>query len=323
MTDIQRIQRITQTITDNVGRVIVGKNDVIELLMVALFCEGHVLLEDVPGIGKTTMAKTLAKSLGGSFQRIQFTPDLLPSDITGVSIYNQQRQEFEYRPGPLMAQIVLSDEINRAGPRTQSALLEAMEERQVTVDGVTRPLPYPFLVLATQNPVELEGTFPLPEAQLDRFLIRVALGYPQREEERQILHRFRTANPLTEIAAVVTTEEVRTANQLCRQVYVHPVLEDYLLDIVTASRQNSAIALGVSPRGTLALYRTSQALAAIRGRNYVIPDDIKALVVPVLAHRLTPSMEARLHDRPIREVLSTLLEQVPVPVEEVWTQPQR
>ncbi len=322
LTDIQRIQQITQTITANVGRVIVGKDDVIELLLVALFCEGHVLLEDVPGIGKTTMAKTLAKSLGGSFQRIQFTPDLLPSDITGVSIYNQQRQEFEYRPGPLMAQIVLSDEINRAGPRTQSALLEAMEERQVTVDGVTRPLPYPFLVLATQNPVELEGTFPLPEAQLDRFLIRVALGYPQREEERQILHRFRTANPLTEIAAVVTTEEVRAANQLCRQVYVHPVLEDYLLDIVTASRQNSAIALGVSPRGTLALYRTSQALAAIRGRNYVIPDDIKALVVPVLAHRLTPSMEARLHDRPIREVLSTLVEQVPVPVEEVWAQPQ-
>ncbi len=320
MTDIQRIQQITQTITANVSRVIVGKDEVIELLLVALFCEGHVLLEDVPGIGKTTMAKTLAKSLGGSFQRIQFTPDLLPSDITGVSIYNQQRQEFEYRPGPLMAQIVLSDEINRAGPRTQSALLEAMEERQVTVDGVTRPLPYPFLVLATQNPVELEGTFPLPEAQLDRFLIRVALGYPQREEERQILHRFRTANPLTEIAAVVTTEEVRAANQLCRQVYVHPVLEDYLLDIVTASRQNSAIALGVSPRGTLALYRTSQALAAIRGRNYVIPDDIKALVVPVLAHRLTPSMEARLHDRPIREVLSTLLAQVPVPVEEVWAQ---
>jgi len=320
LTDIQRIQQITQTITANVSRVIVGKDEVIELLLVALFCEGHVLLEDVPGIGKTTMAKTLAKSLGGSFQRIQFTPDLLPSDITGVSIYNQQRQEFEYRPGPLMAQIVLSDEINRAGPRTQSALLEAMEERQVTVDGVTRPLPYPFLVLATQNPVELEGTFPLPEAQLDRFLIRVALGYPQREEERQILHRFRTANPLTEIAAVVTTEEVRAANQLCRQVYVHPVLEDYLLDIVTASRQNSAIALGVSPRGTLALYRTSQALAAIRGRNYVIPDDIKALVVPVLAHRLTPSMEARLHDRPIREVLSTLLAQVPVPVEEVWAQ---
>lgn len=320
MTDIQRIQQITQTIAANVGRVIVGKDEVIELLLVALFCEGHVLLEDVPGIGKTTMAKTLAKSLGGSFQRIQFTPDLLPSDITGVSVYNQQRQEFEYRPGPLMAQIVLSDEINRAGPRTQSALLEAMEERQVTVDGVTRPLPYPFLVLATQNPVELEGTFPLPEAQLDRFLIRVALGYPQREEERQILHRFRTANPLTEIAAVVTTEEVRAANQLCRQVYVHPVLEDYLLDIVTASRQNSAIALGVSPRGTLALYRTSQALAAIRGRNYVIPDDIKALVVPVLAHRLTPSMEARLHDRPIREVLSTLLAQVPVPVEEVWAQ---
>ena len=320
MTDIQRIQQIAQTIRANVARVIVGKEDVIELLLVALFCEGHVLLEDVPGIGKTTLAKTLAKSLGGSFQRIQFTPDLLPSDITGVSIFNQQRQEFEYRAGPLIAQIVLADEINRAGPRTQSALLEAMEERQVTVDGVTRPLPYPFLVLATQNPVELEGTFPLPEAQLDRFLMRVALGYPKREEERQILHRFRTANPLVDIAAVITTDEIRAANQLCRQIYFHPVLEDYLLDIVAASRQNTAIALGISPRGTLALYRTSQALAAIRGRNYVIPDDIKTLAIPVLAHRLSPSMEARLHDRAIGEVLTTLLEQVAVPVEEVWAQ---
>lgn len=320
MTDIQRIQQIAQAIRTNVARVIVGKDDVIELLLVALFCEGHVLLEDVPGIGKTTLAKTLAKSLGGTFQRIQFTPDLLPSDITGVSIFNQQRQEFEYRAGPLIAQIVLADEINRAGPRTQSALLEAMEERQVTVDGVTRPLPYPFLVLATQNPVELEGTFPLPEAQLDRFLIRVALGYPKREEERQILQRFRTANPLVDIAAVITTDEIRAANQLCRQIYLHPVLEDYLLDIVAASRQNTAIALGISPRGTLALYRTSQALAAIRGRNYVIPDDIKTLAIPVLAHRLSPSMEARLHDRAIGEVLTTLLEQVAVPVEEVWAQ---
>ena len=286
----------------------------------ALFCEGHVLLEDVPGIGKTTLAKTMAKSLGGSFQRIQFTPDLLPSDITGVSIFNQQRHEFEFRPGPIMAQIVLTDEINRAGPRTQSALLEAMEERQVTVDGVTRPLPFPFLVLATQNPIEQEGTFPLPEAQMDRFLMRVALGYPSREDERQILRRFRMSNPLIEIAPVATIEEIRAANATCRQVFVHPILEEYLLDIVAASRQNPAFALGISPRGALALYRASQALAAVRGRNYVIPDDLKTLAVPVLAHRLVPSMESRLHNRAVGEVLTTLLAQIPVPVEEVWAQ---
>jgi MoxR-like ATPase len=317
--DIQPIQRIAQAVRENVARVIVGKEGVVELLLVALFCEGHVLLEDVPGIGKTTLAKTLARSIGGSFQRIQFTPDLLPSDITGVSIFNQQSQAFEYRAGPVMAQLVLADEINRAGPRTQSALLEAMEERQVTVDGVTRPLPYPFLVLATQNPVELEGTFPLPEAQVDRFLLRLALGYPQREEERQILHRFRTSNPLVEITAVLSIDDLRQASQLCRQIYVHPVLEDYILDLVTATRASPALALGVSPRGTLALYRTSQALAAIRGRHYVIPDDIKPLAKPVLAHRLAPSMEARLHSQNPQTVLATILEKTPVPVEEVWS----
>jgi MoxR-like ATPase len=317
--DIQPIQRIAQAVRENVARVIVGKEGVVELLLVALFCEGHVLLEDVPGIGKTTLAKTLARSIGGSFQRIQFTPDLLPSDITGVSIFNQQSQSFEYRAGPVMAQLVLADEINRAGPRTQSALLEAMEERQVTVDGVTRPLPYPFLVLATQNPVELEGTFPLPEAQVDRFLLRLALGYPQREEERQILHRFRTSNPLVEITAVLSIDDLRQASQLCRQIYVHPVLEDYILDLVTATRASPALALGVSPRGTLALYRTSQALAAIRGRHYVIPDDIKPLAKPVLAHRLASSMEARLHSQNPQTVLATILEKTPVPVEEVWS----
>jgi MoxR-like ATPase len=316
--DIQRIQEIAQAVRQNVARVIVGKDDVVELLLVALFCEGHVLLEDVPGIGKTTLAKTLARSIGGSFQRIQFTPDLLPSDITGVSIFNQQTQAFEYRPGPVVAQIVLADEINRAGPRTQSALLEAMEERQVTVDGVTRPLPYPFLVLATQNPVELEGTFPLPEAQVDRFLMRIGLGYPQREEEREILRRFRTDNPLVEITPVITTDEVQQANRICREVYVHRVLEDYLLDLIHASRGNGALALGASPRGSLALYRTSQALAAIRGRHYVIPDDIKQLATPVLAHRLSPSVDARLHGRAIGDVLAAIITETPVPVEEVW-----
>jgi MoxR-like ATPase len=312
------VQRITQAIKDNVAQVIVGKDDVVELLLVALFCEGHVLLEDVPGIGKTTLAKTLARSLGCSFQRIQFTPDLLPSDITGVSVFNQKSDEFEYRPGPIVAQIVLADEINRAGPRTQSALLEAMEERQVTVDGKTYPLPGPFFVLATQNPIELEGTFPLPEAQIDRFLMRVALGYPDREEERQVLHRFRAVNPLNRAEPVATGDEIRRASMMCRQVHIHPVLEDYLLDMVRASRSDAAITLGISPRGSLALYHASQALAAIRGRNYVVPDDVKQLATPVLAHRLILSPDTRLHGRPDREVLSDLIKRVPVPVEEVW-----
>ena len=320
MLDISPVQRIAQTVRTNVARVIVGKDEVIDLLLVALFCEGHVLLEDVPGIGKTTLAKTLARSIGASFQRIQFTPDLLPSDITGVSIYNQQSQQFEYRAGPIMAQLVLADEINRAGPRTQSALLEAMEERQVTVDGVTRPLPYPFLVLATQNPVELEGTFPLPEAQVDRFLMRVALGYPTREDERQILRRFRAANPLVELKPVISTDEIRQANQICREVFVHAVLEDYLLDVVAATRKHPAFALGVSPRGALALYRTVQAVAAVQGRNYVIPEDVKTMASPVLAHRLAPSIDARLHGQSTQQVLATLLNEIPVPVEEAWVQ---
>lgn len=319
MSEITVVQQLAQRVRENVARVIVGKAEVIDLLLVALFCEGHVLLEDVPGIGKTTLAKTLARSIGGSFQRIQFTPDLLPSDITGVSIYNQQNSQFEYRAGPVVAQLVLADEINRAGPRTQSALLEAMEERQITVDGVTRPLPYPFLVLATQNPVELEGTFPLPEAQVDRFLMRIGLGYPGREDERQILRRFRTSNPLVELGAVISTDDVQRANRACREVYVHPVLEDYLLDLVAATRKDSAFALGVSPRGSLALYRTAQAAAAISGRAYVIPDDIKRMALPVLAHRLAPSIEARLHSHSPSDRLAALLAQTPVPVEEVWT----
>ncbi|MBX3014015.1 MAG: MoxR family ATPase [Caldilineaceae bacterium] len=315
------VQQLAQRVRANVAQVIVGKDEVIDLLLVALFCEGHVLLEDVPGIGKTTLAKTVARSIGAHFQRIQFTPDLLPSDITGVSIYNQQSQQFEYRAGPIMAQILLADEINRAGPRTQSALLEAMEERQVTVDGATRALPYPFLVLATQNPVELEGTFPLPEAQVDRFLMRIALGYPTREDERQILRRFRTANPLTELTAVISTEEIRNANRICRAVAVQPVVEDYLLDLVAATRKHAAFALGVSPRGTLALYRTVQAFAAVQGRNYVIPEDVKRMATPVLAHRLAPSIDARLHGQSTQQVLANLLNELPVPVEETWAQP--
>jgi MoxR-like ATPase len=316
-TDIP-LQSIVQSVRDNVSQVIVGKEQAIDLLLVALFCQGHVLLEDVPGIGKTTLAKTLARSLDCRFQRIQFTPDLLPSDITGVSIFNQKIDEFDYRPGPIMAQIVLADEINRAGPRTQAALLEAMQERQVTVDGVTRPLPEPFLVLATQNPIELEGTFELPEAQLDRFLMRVKLGYPDYEEERQILRRFRADDPLTEVEPVLTAVDIYHASQQCRQVFIHPVLEEYLLDIIHATREQEAIQLGASPRASLALYHTSQALAAINGCHFITPDHIKQLVIPVLAHRLILNSEARLRGKTAEEILSALLEEIPVPVEEIW-----
>lgn len=312
------LQTIVQTVRDNVSQVIVGKERAIDLLLVALFCQGHVLLEDVPGIGKTTLAKTLARSLDCRFQRIQFTPDLLPSDITGVSVFNQKTDEFEYRPGPIMAQIVLADEINRAGPRTQAALLEAMQERQVTVDGATRPLPQPFLVLATQNPIELEGTFELPEAQLDRFLIRVKLGYPDYEEERQILRRFKAEDPLTQVEAVLTAVDIHHASQQCRQVFVHPVLEEYLLDIIHATRAQETIQLGASPRASLALYHTSQALAAINGHHFITPDHIKQLVIPVLAHRIILSSEARLRGKTAEEILAALLEQIPVPVEEIW-----
>ena len=316
--DLAGLQRAAAQIQEQIGRVIVGKAATVELLLVALFCNGHVLLEDVPGVGKTTLAKALARSLGCTFSRIQFTPDLLPSDITGVNVFNQQTARFEYRPGPVMAQIVLADEINRAGPRTQSALLEAMEERQVTVDGETRALPYPFLVMATQNPVELEGTFPLPEAQVDRFLMRVAIGYPQREEERQILRRFRTDNPLDRLAPLLDAEALRQINLVCRQVYVHPVMEDYILDLVVGTRQHADVELGASPRGSLALYRTSQALAALRGRAYVIPDDVQELVMPVLGHRLMLRTDARLRGRRPAHVMEQLVEQTPTPVEEAW-----
>jgi MoxR-like ATPase len=319
LSQVEYVQQIARRVQENVARVIVGKPNIVELLLVALFCEGHVLLEDVPGIGKTTLAKSLARSLGCTFQRIQFTPDLLPSDITGVSVYNRKADDFEYRAGPILAGVVLADEINRAGPRTQSALLEAMEERQVTVDGVTHPLPYPFFMMATQNPVELEGTFPLPEAQMDRFLMQVALGYPEREEERQILRRFREANPLADLQPLLSSEEIRQAVAICHQVHVHAAVEDYLLDFVQATRQEKALDLGISPRGTLALYRTSQALAAMRGRNYVQPDDVKSLLPVVAGHRLILTADARLRGDTVADVLGRLATQVPVPVEELFS----
>lgn len=316
--EIRIVNQFAQAIRENIARVIVGKEAVVDLLLVALLCEGHVLIEDVPGIGKTTLAKALARSLDCSFRRIQFTPDLLPSDITGVNVFNQKTGEFEFRPGPVMAQIVLADEINRAGPRTQSALLEAMQERQVTADGVTHPLPRPFLVLATQNPVELEGTFPLPEAQIDRFLLRVGLGYPDAAEERAILRRFREEDPLERLQPVVSAEEVLAMGGRCRQVFVHEAVEGYIVDIVRASRTSPEVRLGISPRGTLALYRTSQALAAIRGRDYVIPDDVKTLAIPVLTHRLIPATHTRIKGGSREGLVAALLEQVPVPVEENW-----
>jgi len=320
LTDTSRVQSLARAIQENIARVIVGKAQVVELLLAALLTEGHVLLEDVPGLGKTKLAKALARSLGCSFQRLQFTPDLLPSDITGVSVFNQKTGEFDFRPGPVVAQIVLADEINRAGPRTQSALLEAMEERQITVDGVTRPLPRPFLVLATQNPIELEGTFPLPEAQLDRFLLRLAIGYPETEEERAILRRFRESDPLDELAPVASGEDILAMAQAGRRVHVSEAMETYILRLTRTTRDEPALALGASPRGALALYHTAQVLAAIRGRAFVSPDDVQTLVAPVLAHRLIPSSQSRLRGKAVADILRDLVTKVPVPVEESWSE---
>ncbi len=321
MTDFQHVQGTVQAIQQNIEKVIVGKSAVVELLMAALLTPGHVLIEDVPGLGKTMLAKALAKSLGCSFQRVQFTPDLLPSDIMGVNVFNQKSSEFEFRAGPIMSQIVLADEINRAGPRTQSALLEAMEERQVTVDGVTRSVPQPFLVLATQNPIELEGTFPLPEAQLDRFLLRLSIGYPTSEEEREVLRRFRELDPLESLQPVVTGDAILAASKACRLVYLSPAIETYVLALVSATRQDAALALGASPRGSLALARTAQVLAAMRGRSFVIPDDVQALITPTLAHRLILSGQSRLRGQSLLETLQNLIAKVPVPVEESWSEP--
>jgi MoxR-like ATPase len=321
MTDISRVQEVAKSIEANISKVIVGKSNVIELLLAALFSEGHVLIEDVPGLGKTMLAKSLAKSLGCSFQRVQFTPDLLPSDITGVNVFNQKSGDFEFHAGPIMAQIVLADEINRAGPRTQSALLEAMEERQVSIDGVTRSVPRPFLVIATQNPIELEGTFPLPEAQLDRFLLRLSIGYPEDDEEREVLRRFRSIDPLDQLQAVASSSDVSESIAVCRSVYVSPAIETYILALVRSTRSNAALSLGASPRASLALYHTAQSLAAIRGRSFVLPDDVQALTVPVLAHRLILSSQSRLHGRELSEVLKNVTAQVPVPVEESWSEP--
>ncbi len=309
------IAEAARRIRENIQKVIVGKDDILDLTLAAVLCEGHVLLEDVPGTGKTTLARALAASLGCTFRRIQFTPDLLPSDVTGLNWFNQKAQAFEYRPGPVMNQVILADEINRATPRTQSALLEAMQERQVTVDGVTRPLPRPFLVLATQNPVELEGTFPLPEAQVDRFLLKVAVGYPSEAEENAILERFRVDDPLPELQAVTGAEEVTRMQAERRQVRVEESVRGYIVQVARATRQHPEIELGASPRATLALYQASQAWAAIRGRDYVLPDDVKRMAPPVLTHRLMLSPQAQLRGRQPEELVAGVVETVPVPVE--------
>jgi MoxR-like ATPase len=313
--EIRQVQDAARAVRQNASKVIVGKEEIIDLLMVVLLCEGHVLFEDVPGIGKTMLAKSLAKSLGCSFQRIQFTPDLLPSDITGITFYNQKKGEFEFRPGPLLAQVVLADEINRATPRTQSALLEAMEERQITIERETLPLPRPFIVIATQNPVELEGTFPLPEAQLDRFLMRLRIDYPSQTEERLILQRFREEQPLTDLRPVLAAERLRELQSSIRRVRVEPTLESYMVELVRATRHHNGVELGVSPRGTLALYRASQAYAAVHGRAYIIPDDIKHVARPVLSHRMIATSQTRLHGQVMEQIIEEVLHSVAVPVE--------
>ncbi len=313
--EVETIRAVAERMQANVERVIVGKSEVVRLALVALLCEGHILLEDVPGIGKTTLAKAIARSLGCSFRRIQFTPDLMPADITGINYYNQKVGEFVFREGPLSAQVVLADEINRATPRTQAALLEAMEERQLTVEGVTTRLPRPFLVVATQNPVELEGTFPLPEAQLDRFLVRLDLGYPDEDDEDEILSRFETASPLDALQPVVSAEELISHVDALSRLHVDPAVRRYAVRIVRETRQDQAFELGGSPRASLALFRTARAHAAINGRDFVLPDDVKAMAPYVLPHRLILSTQARLRGRDARQVLAEILEHVPVPVE--------
>lgn len=307
--------QFTQALQRNVSQVVIGKAPVIELLLVALLSDGHVLIEDVPGIGKTTLAKALARSINSSFARIQFTPDLLPSDVTGISFFNQKAQTFEFRQGPVFSQLLLADEINRATPRTQSALLEAMQEQQVTVDGVSRALPRPFLVLATQNPIEYEGTFPLPEAQLDRFLMRLTLGYPAPTDERRLLLALRREHPINRVAPVVNDEQLLALQPLVWDVHVDDSLQDYIVRLVTATRQHHDLALGASSRATLALFKTAQALAAVRGRDHVLPDDIKALVTAVLAHRLIVRPEAELRGRTAVSVLNEVLQDTPLLLE--------
>ncbi|GAA0351754.1 AAA family ATPase [Bacillus horti] len=301
---------------ENMNQVIVGKKDMIDTLIIAILANGHVLLEDVPGTGKTVMAKTLAKSLEGEFKRIQFTPDVLPSDVTGINFYNPREQQFELRLGPIHTNILLADEINRATPRSQSSLLEAMEERQVTIDGQTIPMPNPFFVIATQNPVESQGTFPLPEAQMDRFLMKLSLGYPELQEEREILQRFRKEQPLATLSSAITVQELQDMQEEVKDVFINEDVETYLLQIVRATREHAQVEVGISPRGTLAIMRAAQAKAYMEQRSFVIPDDIQSLAPKVLAHRLMLSLDAQLHVTE-HDVLQEIINEVAVPLEEV------
>jgi MoxR-like ATPase len=307
------IQAFTDKIMDNLRQVIVGKDKALELVVIGLLCQGHILIEDVPGVGKTVLARSLARSLGVSFSRIQFTPDMLPSDVTGVSIFNQQTRQFEFREGPIMAQVVLSDEINRATPKTQSALLEAMEERQVTVDGITHKLPAPFMVLATQNPIEYEGTFPLPEAQLDRFLLRVQLGYPAIDDEIKILSDQQYQHPISMINSVVSLGELQKMQEAVRRVYISPAVKRYIVELTRATRDNVDVYLGASPRGSLGLFRAGQARAAMESRDYVLPDDIKALAENILGHRIVTNPAARLKNLTSGQIVKEILANLSVP----------
>lgn len=310
---ITDVQQLSEKILQNLERVIIGKRQVLELTLIGLLSQGHILIEDVPGVGKTMLARSLAKSLGCSFNRLQFTPDMLPSDITGVSIFNQVSRNFEYRPGPIMAQIVLADEINRATPKTQSALLEAMEERQVTVDGVTHPLPTPFLVMATQNPIEYEGTFPLPEAQLDRFLLRIRLGYPSLEDEIKILGEQQYQHPIQTLEPVLSQEELLQMQETVKSVFVSPAVKRYIVELSRATRENDDVYLGASPRGSLGLARASQVRAAMQGRDYVLPDDVKALAESILAHRIVINPAARLKNLTSSQIVNEIVLALPVP----------
>lgn len=313
--DVKEMNDIVLRIKNNIQNVIVGKDDVIDLILTSIICSGHILLEDAPGLGKTMLAKSLARSIDCDFKRIQFTPDLLPSDVLGLNYYNQKTGEFQLKQGPIMSQIVLADEINRATPRTQSSLLEAMEEHQVSIDGTTYKLKEPFFVIATQNPIETSGTFPLPEAQLDRFLMKLSMGYPKFEEEYEILVRFKQNNPIEEIQAVVSAEDINKIRQYYANVHVDDDIIEYILKIVNATRENEEIELGISPRGSLALFRASQAYAAINGRNYVLPDDIKFLIKPVFTHRMILSSHSQIKGRCVEDILGHILMKINTPVE--------